>query len=119
MFPLTEPGQEVNTCAALRKIIGKHLQMLEEKIFYLVFAPCIDCVRDPDSSASVVGMDVTLQEQEGLTGLCQDLCFKLSFAEVPWDSLWITTAKELPILSNNRFSLLLPFSTTYLCTLSF
>ncbi|GFQ86438.1 zinc finger BED domain-containing protein 5 [Trichonephila clavata] len=66
--------QGVHT-AALCEIIVKHLKTLEEKLsFYFssVSTECLDWVRDPYSSASVVGKEMTLQEQEELIELRQN-----------------------------------------------
>ena len=121
MFSLTNKRQDVNT-AALCEIIAKHLNILEEKLSFYFSSTCTECldwVRDPFSSASAVGKDMTLQEQEELTELRYDRGLKLSFADLPLDSFWLAAAKEFPILAYKAIFTLLPFSTTYLCEVSF
>ena len=72
MWPLTQKWQGVNTAA-------QHLKTLEQKLsFYFPSSSTdyLDWVRDPYSSAAVLGKDMTLQEQEEITALRQDRGFK-------------------------------------------
>ena len=121
IFPFIPKQQNANN-AALCETISKHLKTLEDKLSFYFLSVCterFDWVRDLYSSTAIVGLDMTLQEQEKLTELRQDCSLKLCFAEVPLNSFWIIAAKEFPVLSNKAVSMLLPFSTTYLCELSF
>lgn len=65
MFPHI---QGVNS-AALCETIGKHVQIVEQKLscyFPSLSTHCLDWVRNPYSSTAV-GKDMSLQEQEEIT----------------------------------------------------
>ncbi|XP_069588346.1 zinc finger BED domain-containing protein 5-like [Ranitomeya imitator] len=105
MFPLTEKLHDDNT-AAMCEVIGRHLKTLEEKLsFYFssTFTECLDWVRDPYSSLSVAGKDMTLKEQEELIELKQDRSLKLKFADLPLDRFWLSVAKESPFWPTKLF----------------
>ena len=88
VFPFTPKQQNVIN-AALCEIIGKHLKTLKDKLSFYFSSACterFDWVRDPYSLSAVIGLDMTLQEQEELTDLRQDRSLKLCFTKVLLDS---------------------------------
>ncbi|XP_067947213.1 protein FAM200A-like [Watersipora subatra] len=118
MFPLTEKSP--SSTDALCEIICKNLKSLEQKLsFYFSSATteCFDWVRDPNSSASVVGEDMTLQVQEQLIELKQDRGLKLRITDLPFGQFLVDCCHGVPILDNKAVFTLLPFSTTHLCEL--
>ena len=79
MFPLTPKHQNANN-AVLCETITKQLKILEDKLSFYFSSACterFDWVRNPYNSSAVVGLDMTLQEQEELTELRQDRSLKL------------------------------------------
>ena len=108
--------------ASLSETIQKHLSLLEEKSSFYFPSTALDCydwVREPYSSEAEVDITLTLQEQEELTELRQDCGLRLRFSDLPLRSFWLKTFNEFSNLAYRAISILLPFSTTYLCETSF
>jgi hypothetical protein len=60
-----------------------------------------------------------LQDAEELTDLQADRTMKLKFREKTLLQFWMLVKREFPALSEHPISVLLPFSTTYLCEQGF
>ena len=122
IFPLSQKCEENVNIASLSETIQKHLSVLEEKLSFYFPSTALDCydwVREPYSSKAEVDITLTLQEQEELTELRQDCGLRLRFSDLPLRSFWLKTFNEFSNLACRAISILLPFSTTYLCETSF
>ena len=118
MFPLCQKCEGNVNIASLSETIQKHLNILEEKLFFYFPSTALDCydgVREPYSSEAEVGTTLTLQEQEELTELRQDRGLRLRFSDLSLESFWLKTSNEFFNLAYRAISILLTFSTTYLC----
>ena len=58
-------------------------------------------------------------KQKELLDIINDRTLELKFKEMKLDEFWLLTRSEYPIISNQALIVLLPFSTSYLCELSF
>ena len=122
MFPLSQKREGNVNIASLSETIQKYLNILEEKLssrFSSTALDCYDWVREPYSSKAEIDTTLTLQEQEELTKLRQDRRLRLRFSDLPLESFWLKTSNEFSNLAYRAISILLPFSTTYLCETSF
>ena len=57
--------------------------------------------------------------QEKFTELSSDSNLKLDFPKKPLIEFWIESRSEFPITSDLTLNVLLPFTTTYLCEITF
>ena len=108
--------------ASLSETIQKHLNILEEKLSFYFPSTALDCfdwVREPYSSEAEAGTTLTSQEQEELTELRQDRGLRLRFSDLPLEGFWLKTSHKFSNLAYRAISILLPYSTTYLCETSF
>lgn len=102
-------------------IIVEHLQNLEEKInFYFpsLSTEKYDWVRNPFIKISPDN-DLTLCEEEELASISSDRGLKIKHAELPIDTFWISIREEYPSVSKTALSVLMQFSTSYLCEYGF
>lgn len=73
-----------------------------------------DWVRNP-FNPSLETTHLSLKEEEELAELKNDRTLQMKFNELELGEFWIYTKKENPSLSKLALSVLLPFSTSYLC----
>jgi hypothetical protein len=74
-----------------------------------------DSVRNPFAVTTEDTKHLPLQEAEELTEPQADRTMKLKHREKTLLQFWILVKREFPVLSEQAISVLLPFSTTYLC----
>ena len=102
-------------------VVFQHLTTLEEKInFYFpsVKTGDYDWVRNPFiESSSRTGL--LLCEEEELACVSSDRGLKIKHAGLPIDTFWIAVKEEYPLLAKKALTILMQFSTLYLCELGF
>ena len=117
MFPLVRQSCIKKTS----QIVFQHLTTLEEKIYF--YLPPLktdeyDWVRNPSiENSSSTGL--LLCEEEELACVSSDRGLKIKHAGVPIDTFWIAVKEEYPSLAKNALTILVQFSTSYLCELGF
>ena len=104
-------------------IISQHLKILDERFteyFSSESFEQFDWVRDPwSSSAAESSKDLPMLAQEQLAEIREDRTLKIKFQDMDLDRFWISLETEYRVVSSCAVAILLPFSTTYLCELSF
>jgi len=117
MFPLVRES----CMKKMSPIVFQHLTTLEEK--FNCYFPSLktdeyDGVRNPFiESSSNTGL--LLCEEEKLACISSDRGLTIKHVEVPIDTFWIAVKEEYPSLAKKALTILMQFSTSYLCELGF
>ena len=117
MFPLVRES----CIKKMSPIVFQHLTTLEEQFNF--YFPSLktdeyDWVRNPFmESSSNTGL--LLCEEEELACISSDRGLKIKHGEVPIDTFWIAVKEEYPSLAKKALTILMQFSTSYLCELAF
>lgn len=118
MFPLTA-NSSFNI--EVLKLIGDTLTLFDEKInlyFPSLDITSFDWVRNPFDS-DLATHQLQLKEEEELLEMQNDRTLRIKFNSTELNIFWIGVSKEFPALSKKAMTVLLPFSTSYLCELAF
>lgn len=118
MFPLVRKGYSDD----LIPLIVDHLATLEGNLNY--YFPSInteqyDWIRNPFIDISTEDVGLSLTEEEELAAISTDRGLKIKHKEVPIDQFWISVKEEYPSIANKALTVLLQFSTSYLCEQGF
>lgn len=117
MFPLIS-----DTCQTeILPMIIDHLSTLEEKLnhyFPSLNTAQYDWIRNPFVETTTE-FNLTLTEEEELAGLSTDRGLMIKHKEMSIESFWISIKEEYVSLSKKALTILLQFSTSYLCELGF
>ena len=102
-------------------IVFQHLTILEEK-FNFYFPPLktdkYDWVQNPFiESSSNTGLLLCAEEE--LACIFSKRGLKIKHGEVPTDTFWIAVKEEYPLLAKKPLTILMQFSTSYLCEPAF
>ncbi|KAL4105228.1 hypothetical protein QTP88_020490 [Uroleucon formosanum] len=100
----------------------EHLALLEEKItkyFPELNIEKYDWIRNLFSTINTSSYEFTLEEEEEFITLTTDRTLKIKFSEITVEEFWISVQTEFKKNSEKAISILLQFSTSYLCELGF
>ena len=101
-------------------LISQHLEILEGNI--MKYFPDIsvikyDWLRNPFIQSNT--QQLSLKEVEELTDIRNDRSLKLKHSEVSLETFWLEPKNEFPQITKQALTILLQFSTSYLCELGF
>ncbi|VVC45160.1 Hypothetical protein CINCED_3A002606 [Cinara cedri] len=119
MFPRTA---ERNVDAGLILLIRESIVLLNDKMtkyFPGINAEDYDWVRNPFGVSVNEVIGLTFAEEDNLISLKNDRTLKLKFKEMTLNTFWIYAQAEFPEISIKAITILLPFSTSYLCEQGF
>jgi hypothetical protein len=107
-------------CSDVSPLVIEHLKMLErnvEKYFPDISLKTSEWVRNPFSPAS--SSDLSFKEEEELIDIRNDRNLKVLFDTYTIETFWIKLEKDYPCVAKKAITVLLQFSTSYLCELGF
>ncbi len=112
------PKAENNEIVA--PLISEHLEILEGNI--MKYFPDIsviqfDWLRNPFIQSNT--QQLSLNEVQELTDIRNDRSLKLKHSEVSLETFWLELKDEFPHITKQALTILLQFSTSYLCELGF
>ena len=117
MFPLVR-----ESCTKkMSPIVFQHLTTFKEKFnfcFPLLKTDEYDWVQNP-FIMSLSNTGLLLCEEEELACISSNRGLKIKHVEVPIDTFWIAVKEEYPSLPKKALTILMQFSTSYLCELAF
>jgi len=119
MFPLVRES----CIKRMSPIVFQHLTTLEEKInFYFLSLKTdgYDWVRKPFiETSSITGLLLCEEEELAMACISSDRGLKIKHVEAAIDTFWIAVKEEFPSLAKKALTILMQFSTSYLCELGF
>ncbi|KAL4090794.1 hypothetical protein QTP88_025569 [Uroleucon formosanum] len=95
------------------------LEIKMNKYFPSINIKNYDWVRDPFNVSISDLVDLKLVEEENLCSIKNDRTLQLKFKEFTLNKFWIYVSKGYPEISIKALTILLPFSTSYLCEQGF
>ena len=118
MFPLV--GKDNSD--GLIPLIVDHLTILEDKMDYYFSSINIeqyDWIRNPFIDISTYDAGFSLIEEEELATISTDRGLKIKHKETSIEQFWISIKGEYPSIARKALTVLLQFSTSYLCEQGF
>lgn len=115
------PSMRTTCTKEMIPVVVSHLTALDESIdkyFPSLITEEYDWIRNPFINVSS-NIGLQLCEEEELATMSSDRGLKIKYSTVPIETFWISIQNEYPALAKKALSVLLQFSTSYVCELGF
>ncbi|XP_050516354.1 protein FAM200A-like [Diabrotica virgifera virgifera] len=121
MFPLLQNEGDEDKEQEIRHIVTEHLSLLEEIIAR--YFPSLNEKNMTFSTGNTANFQFSLNQEGEFISLSSDrtlkITLKIKFSEVNVQEFWILVQEEYPLLAKKAISILIQFSTSYLCEFGF
>ncbi|KAL7643676.1 UNVERIFIED_CONTAM: hypothetical protein RMT77_005659 [Armadillidium vulgare] len=115
------PSMRTTCTKEMIPAVVSHLTALDESIdryFPSLITEEYDWIRNPFINVSS-NIGLQLWEEEELATMSSDRGLKIKYSTVPIETFWISLQNEYHALAKKTLSVLLQFSTSYVCELGF